>query len=123
MVLFVDEMQDLDGSDLAAIAGACHETGQRSSPVAVIGAGLPSLPADLTEAKSYAERLFTYRSLGPLDARAAGSAITIPASALGVRWSAAARDRIVREANGYPYFLQAYAKATWDHGPESPPDG
>src|SRR5580765_4472229 len=34
MVLFVDEMQDLDGSDLAAIAGACHETGQRSLPVA-----------------------------------------------------------------------------------------
>ena len=75
MVLFVDEMQDLEGTDLAGIAGACHEIGQRNLPATVVGAGLPSLPADLTEAKSYAERLFSYRSLGPLEDEAARDAL------------------------------------------------
>jgi hypothetical protein len=120
MVLFVDEMQDLEGADLAGIAGACHETGQRNLPVAIVGAGLPSLPADLTEAKSYAERLFAYRSLGPLDPVDAATALTVPAAALDVVWSPPALDRAVGEADGYPYFLQAYGKSTWDYAAGSP---
>ncbi len=120
MALFVDEMQDLEGGDLAGISGACHETGQRNLPVAVIGAGLPSLPADLTEAKSYAERLFTYRSLGPLAAGDATTALTVPAEALDVTWSAPALELVIAEAQGYPYFLQAYGKCTWDYAAGSP---
>jgi hypothetical protein len=120
MVLFVDEMQDLEGADLAGIAGACHETGQRSLPVAIVGAGLPSLPSDLTEAKSYAERLFSYRSLGTLSDEAARGAVVIPAASLDVAWSARGLDRVIRRARGYPYFLQAYAKSTWDYAAGSP---
>jgi hypothetical protein len=122
MVLFVDEMQDLEGGDLGGIAGACHETGQRNLPTAVIGAGLPSLPADLTSAKSYAERLFSYRSLGPLDDSAARDALVVPASDLDVQWTKVALARVLKEARGYPYFLQAFGKATWDYA-AGPPIG
>ena len=79
VVLFIDEMQDLSREELSAVCAAVHETGQRSAPFYVVGAGLPSLPGDLADARSYAERLFEYRRIGPLSAEAAGLAVSRPA--------------------------------------------
>ncbi len=31
-----------------------------------------------------------------------------------------ALDRLYEKSGGYPYFVQAYGKATWDHAPQSP---
>lgn len=42
------------------------------------GAGLPNLPGRLSSVRSYAERLFDYRFIGPLDPESAGAAITGP---------------------------------------------
>jgi hypothetical protein len=62
-VLFlVDEMQNLDLAALSAICMAFHRVGQRSLPVALGGAGLPSLRRLLLEAKPYAARLFRYEA-------------------------------------------------------------
>jgi hypothetical protein len=119
-VIFVDEMQDLAGGDLAAVAGACHETGQRNLPVAVVGAGLPSLPAALTEAKSYAERLFAYRSIGTLDRESAVAALVRPAAALDVAWSKGALELVLERTQGFPYFVQAFGREIWDYAAGSP---
>jgi hypothetical protein len=119
-VIFVDEMQDLAKPDLAAVAGACHETGQRNLPVAVVGAGLPNLPTALTEAKSYAERLFAYRSVGALDREAATAALVRPAAALDVEWSAPALDLVLDRTQGFPYFVQAFGREIWDYAAGSP---
>lgn len=119
-LLLVDEMQDLTVAELAAVAAASHEAGQREAPFLVVGAGLPSLPLAFTEAKSYAERLYLYHEIGPLDREAAKAAVVRPAATRGVRWTDAAADLVVDTSAGYPYFLQVYANATWDYAQTSP---
>ena len=122
VLLLVDEMQDLASGELAAIAGASHEAGQRESPFIVVGAGLPSLPVALTEAKSYAERLYEYHRIGPLETTDAVAALVRPAKARGVEWRDDAAELIVNTAARYPYFLQVYGNATWDYAELSPID-
>jgi hypothetical protein len=117
VAVFVDEMQELSLSELAAICSAVHETGQRSVPFYVVGAGLPSLPGLLAEARSYAERLFDYRPIGPLTGPDAEVAVVRPAELQGVSWQAEAVEAIIAASGGYPYFVQEFAKATWDYAP------
>jgi hypothetical protein len=117
VVVLVDEMQELAADELAAICTAAHEAGQRSAPFYVVGAGLPSLPGLLAEARSYAERLFAYRPIGPLSVEAATLAVQRPAESQAVTWAPGALDVVVDAAGGYPYFLQEFAKATWDYAP------
>jgi hypothetical protein len=68
----------------------------------------------LSEAKSYAERLFTYREITQLEQDAARQALTKPAAAEGVSWEEAAVSYVVKETRSYPYFLQEYGQATWN---------
>lgn len=117
VVVLIDEMQDLDTMELSAICTAVHEAGQRSAPFYVVGAGLPSLPGILAEARSYAERLFEYRRVGPLQPDAASVAVTRPAESQDAGWAPAAVDVIVAASSGYPYFLQEFAKASWNYAP------
>lgn len=99
---------------------ALHRAAQRQVPVMMVGAGLPQLPGRMGRAKSYAERLFDFPQIGPLDEKAARRAIEVPAAALGVVFDPEAIDRIVRETHGYPYFLQEWGKHTWDVAQQSP---
>jgi AAA ATPase domain len=121
-LLLIDEMQDLDRSEREAIAGACHEIGQRDLPVVVVGAGLPNLPGVLAEARSYAERLFEYRTIGALEPAAAEAAITRPTAALGVTWEPDALEALLDATIGYPYFLQVYGRQAWDYAASNPID-
>jgi len=117
VVILVDEMQDLEPDELAAVCTAVHETGQRSLPFYAIGAGLPSLPGLLAEARSYSERLFAFRPIGPLDREAAAIAVSRPAESHAAAWASSAIDVVVDASAGYPYFLQEFAKASWDYAP------
>lgn len=117
VLLLVDELQEIPRSDLAALAGAAHRANRLRLPVAVCGAGLPNLPTLLTEAKTYAERLFAYRRIGALDRSEAADALMRPAEALEVTWQPEALDHAVQAAEGYPYFLQVFGKKIWDAAP------
>ena len=117
VLLLVDELQELPRPDVAALAGAAHHVNRRGLPVAVCGAGLPNLPTLLTEAKTYAERLFAYRRIGALSGPEAADALRLPAEALGVTWQGGALDHAVEAAEGYPYFLQVFGKQIWDGAP------
>jgi len=116
--IFVDELQDLDRELLHALLHAQHHAGQTGIPFFLIGAGLPSLPAILSEARSYAERLLDFRLLGPLGDDEARSAIALPAQRLGARFSPEALDEIVAASEGYPYFLQTFSMKTWEAAPD-----
>jgi hypothetical protein len=118
--LFIDEMQDLANSTLSTILAAQHRANQRDRPFYVIGAGLPSLPAVLTDARSYAERLFDYRRIGPLPAPAAFEALSEPVTRLGASLEPDALQLLIDTADGYPYFLQEYGQAVWDVAPKAP---
>ncbi|HWG99242.1 MAG TPA: ATP-binding protein [Pilimelia sp.] len=120
VALFIDEMQDLGPQDVSALCAACHELSQLGAPLIVVGAGLPHLPAVLSAAKSYSERLFRYQRIDRLDRAAADQALRAPAEREGVAYAPAALDALYARSGGYPYFVQAYGKAAWDSAPGSP---
>ncbi|MEV0356186.1 ATP-binding protein [Nocardia sp. NPDC050697] len=120
IAIFIDEMQDLGPADISAICGACHELSQDAAPLIVVGAGLPHLPAVLSASKSYSERLFSYHRIDRLDRDSADQALIAPAEREEVEFTPAALDLLYQKADGYPYFVQAYGKATWDQAPRSP---
>jgi hypothetical protein len=120
IALFIDEMQDLSADDVSALCAACHELSQTGAPLIVVGAGLPHLPAVLSGAKSYSERLFRYLRIDRLDRISADQALCAPASREQVDFEAKALDVLYEASGGYPYFVQAYGKATWDHAPQTP---
>jgi hypothetical protein len=102
------------------LCAACHELSQIGAPLIVVGAGLPHLPAVLSAAKSYSERLFRYQRIDRLDRIAADQALCAPAAREDVEYEQKALDLLYEKSGGYPYFVQAYGKATWDHAPRSP---
>ncbi|RZU33712.1 ATP-binding protein [Blastococcus saxobsidens] len=120
IALFIDEMQDIAPDDVSAICAACHELSQQGAPLIVVGAGLPHLPAVLSASKSYSERLFRYLRIDRLDREAADRALLAPAEREDVTFEPAALDALYEAADGYPYFVQAYGKVTWDVAASSP---
>jgi hypothetical protein len=118
--IFIDEMQDISPAELAALCGAVHEIGQQGAPLVVVGAGLPHLPVLLSASKSYAERLFRYVVVDRLPREMADRALLVPAGTEDVDYEDDALDELYRLTDGYPYFVQAYGKVTWDVSVESP---
>jgi hypothetical protein len=120
IALFIDEMQDVPPVDVSALCAATHELSQTAGPLIVVGAGLPHLPSVLSASKSYSERLFRYVPIDRLDRAAADQALIAPARREGADFTQAALDALYEAADGYPYFVQAYGKVTWDAAAASP---
>jgi hypothetical protein len=85
-VVFFDEVQFLRREHYEALVIALHRLGQKALPLAIVGAGLPLLPRLTGEAKSYAERMFDYSTIGKLAAAAAERALLKPAADRGVQY-------------------------------------
>ena len=120
LALFVDELQHVDEREFGALIAALHRAAQLQLPVTLVGAGLPQLVARAGAAKSYAERLFTFPEIGPLDTDAAALAVRAPAERLEVLYEREALDEIIRRTQSYPYFLQEWGKRCWDCAEGSP---
>lgn len=115
--VFVDEIQDLDTATLTALLTVQHQASQRGWPFYVFGAGPPSVPAVLSEARSYAERQFDYRSIDRLSDSDATEALTGPAAISGASFQAEALARLVDVSGGYPYFIQEFGFHVWQVAP------
>jgi len=120
VILFIDELQYVPEEQLAALITALHSANQRQLPITLVGAGLPQLLGQMGRAKSYAERLFEFVPIGPLDAEAAWRALCIPAEQEGVEFAGAALEEIITRTQGYPYFLQEWGKHAWSEAEASP---
>ena len=120
LFVIVDELQYVAKAELAALCAALHRTTQRRLPILLAGAGLPQLRAQVADAKTYAERLFEFREVGPLDEPASGDAVAIPIRAQEAEIAPDALARIVAQTQGYPYFLQEWGKHVWDIAERSP---
>jgi hypothetical protein len=120
VVFLLDEVQFLTTRELESLIAALHKTVQRQLPITLVGAGLPQLPRLAGEAKSYAERLFHFPTIGRLGEREARDALVQPAEELGVAFEADAVVAIVDYTEGFPYFLQEYGKLVWDAATSSP---
>lgn len=113
-VFTVDEFQFLAAKEMEALIVALHRISQEGLPVLFVGAGLPSLPGKVGDARSYAERLFEFRRINSLDPEEARLALARPAEELGARWTAEALDAVIRQTHGYPYFLQTFGQHCWE---------
>ena len=122
VVFLLDEIQFLETAELEALIAALHKTVQRQLPVTMVGAGLPQLPRLAGEAKSYAERLFKFPTIGRLEGEAAIRALVEPAAGEGVEFEPAAAEAVVAYTDGYPYFIQEYGKVLWDMTDQPPID-
>lgn len=118
--LLIDEVQYLKVEEYAAVIVAIHRISQKSLPVIFFGAGLPQLTAVSGNAKSYAERLFNYVSVGPLDIDAAKQAVREPIHQEDEAIDDFALDQILRDTQRYPYFLQEWAYQAWNSANDSP---
>jgi len=119
-LLAIDEVQYLSVDELAALIMAVHRTAQSDLPVVLAGAGLPQLPGIAGDAKSYAERLFDFPEIGSLSREDAAAALLIPAQQIGVEFEKSALLEVVKEAHGYPYFLQEWGYHIWNRAEKTP---
>ena len=120
IAMFIDELQYVKTSELAALITALHRAAQRQLPIILIGAGLPQARGNVGRAKTYAERLFSFSEIGALSIEDSKRAIAKPASELGVHIQAEVLDYIVKQTQGYAYFLQVWGKHLWDAAERSP---
>lgn len=120
VILFIDELQYVPENELAALISALHACAQKQLPVALVGAGLPQLVGNVGKAKSYAERLFNFPVIGPLSQEAATEALERPVNANNVSFTTNAIAEILKQTQGYPYFLQEWGSNCWAVAQTSP---
>src|SRR5215470_8523407 len=120
VVLFVDELQYVQEDQLASLIRALHSASQRQLPITMLAAGLPQLIGQMGRAKSYAERLFEFVPIDPLDHKAASAALRVPAEKERVAFAQEAIAEILRRTVGYPYFLQEWGRHAWNVADSSP---
>lgn len=118
--LLIDEVQYLSSDALSALIVAIHRVNQKGLPVIFFGAGLPQIAALSGDAKSYAERLFNYPPVGPLEKNSAIAAIKQPILEEGEAIEEAALEKIAEVTKGYPYFLQEWGFQSWNIADSSP---
>lgn len=114
VVLFIDEIQGLTDAELESLMMAIHRSNQRGLPLIIMAAGLPKIAKLAGDVKSYAERLFSFISIGTLGKEDAEKALQEPASRFGVTYAPQALTKILDVTEGYPYFLQEYGKWAWE---------
>ena len=120
LVMFIDELQYVREPQMSALISSLHRCSQERLPVTVVGAGLPQLRGRMGEAKSYAERLFDFQEIGPLDPSDSREAIVRPIQNEGADIEPDAVDLIIQMTQGYPYFLQEWGNRAWDLAARSP---
>jgi hypothetical protein len=119
-VIVIDELQYVPKEQLAALISALHRASQHQLPITMVAAGLPPLLGQMGRAKSYAERLFEFVPIGPLDQPSATTALRLPIEREDEVIDDAAIAAILAQTQGYPYFLQEWGKHSWDLAEASP---
>ena len=120
-VILLDEMQivrderDRGGEHpLSMLIAAVVALQREEVPIGLVVCGLPTLTGNLLRARSYTERMFRGEEIGPLSPSDAEAALIEP-----LRSTEASPQRdfvasVVREVEGYPYFIQLWGAEVWD---------
>jgi hypothetical protein len=114
ILLSIDELHYVDRATFTALIVGLHRASQLTLPITVAGAGLPTLAALTGEAKTYAERMFTFPQIGSLTQGEASEALQTPAVSAGVHWTDDALAAALEITECYPYFLQEFGRNAWD---------
>lgn len=122
VAIIIDEFQHLSAHEMSALIKAMHRMAQRRLPIALVGAGLPQLVGLMGKSKSYAERLFDFPKMGPLEKSNSIAALRGPAQEQNVSITDDAIEEIMNQTQGYPYFLQEWGYQAWNLAKKSPID-
>ena len=121
LLLLLDEAHQIDQRVGEELLNAAQEVGRRT-PFLLVLAGTPDLRTHLgTMGVSFWNRNRKLR-IDRLDEFAAADAIRLPLEAEEVPIDDDALARIVRESEGYPYFLQLWGAAVWNREVAGPTD-
>ena len=108
IIYFIDEIQYVKQSELEALITAQHRINQERLPITIIAAGLPKILVNMTESKTYAERMFSFIKISSLDYEDAKNAIVNPGKPFNIIYTEEALQKIYKITEGYPYFIQQF---------------
>lgn len=121
VVLLLDEAQvvrddrDRGGEHpLSLLISAVSALQRREVPLGLVLCGLPTLTGNLLRARSYTERMFRGEEIGRLATDEATAAFTEPLRDRAVSADDDLVAAVVREVEGYPYFIQLWGAELWD---------
>lgn len=121
VVLLLDEAQvvrderDRRGQHpLSLLISAIAALQRRDLPLGVVLCGLPTLTGNLLQARSYTERMFRGEDICRLDAESAAAAFSEPLRGRPIVADDKLVEAVVREVEGYPYFIQLWGAELWD---------
>ncbi len=106
MVFLLDEVQFVKEVEYRSVITALHRATQKNVPITLAAAGLPQIPRLTGEARSYAERLFSFPVIGSLSANDATAALVEPARQQHVEYQPEAIDLALAWTGGYPFHIQ-----------------
>ncbi|MDZ7577559.1 MAG: ATP-binding protein [Candidatus Nanopelagicales bacterium] len=113
VVILLDEVQFLSKPQLEALIASLHRSVQLELPLTMAAAGLPQIAQLAGEAKSYAERLFRFPTIGILSATEAEATLKESARQEGADFASDAVTLAQRRTGNYPYFLQELGYSVW----------
>lgn len=107
------------GALLSALV-AVQDDDECPMPIMMVLCGLPPLIGNIHAARSNAERLFRAEAIDnllltpepPEQLSAAAQALVRPAT--DITYAPGVADRVARDVDGYPYFIQWFGEALWE---------
>ena len=120
VVFLLDEVQFVSEIEYRAVVSALHRATQKNMPITLAAAGLPQIPRLTGEARSYAERLFTFPVIANLPADDARAALVEPARQQGVEYAQDAVQLALSWTEGYPFYIQQLGQHAWNLADRSP---
>jgi len=120
VVFLLDEVQFVSELEYRSLISALHRATQKNMPITVAAAGLPQIPRLTGEARSYAERLFTFPIIASLSDQDARAAFVEPARHQQVDYEGDALALALPWTGGYPFYIQQLGKHAWNLAESSP---
>jgi hypothetical protein len=114
VIFLLDEVQFAKEVEYRSLISALHRATQKNLPISAAAAGLPQIPRLTGEARSYAERLFSFPVIAGLQERDARAALVEPARQRSVTFEDDAVRRGLRWTAGYPFYIQQLGKHAWN---------
>lgn len=105
---FIEDSKISDNFPLSLLLESFSHVQQEGLRYYLVLSGLPPLFPNLVKAKTYAERMFSVKSLGNLPKEASQEAIGLPLKKSNITFTDELINTIIEETQGYPYFLQFY---------------
>lgn len=120
-LLMLDEAQvvrdhrDREGEHpLSLLVAAVNGLQEKQLPIGLTVSGLPSLRTNLLRARTYTEPMFRGEDIASLNAEDARAAFVEPLRGTGVAAEDDLVAKVIRDVEGYPYFIQLWGAELWD---------